>query len=280
MSFVPPQFSKFGKSVKDLFSKKYDFQNEVATKHKASKGVTVEAGGVSKGGAITGTSKINYKNTAFGSVDVQLKTNDNDKNQTVKVTLNKLVNNVEVIVSGDARPAAKVDASYAADFFAVNAVVDSDGKKTGVVTSASIGHDGLSVGATVACDPVKGSVKDYNVAAQYAQPDFTVTLQTAKSGEEIAASYFQKLSSFTSVGSLFKHNPENDMKILSVGVVHQFDRGTSLKTKVDSTGALAASVEHRIKNGPLLCAASSFNLQAKEPFTAQSCGVSVKFGDY
>lgn len=279
MSFVPPQFSKFGKSVKDLFGKKFDYNYEVATKHKASKGVTVETGGVGAGGAINGKTKVNYKNGDFGSVEVSLNTSGQDKDQSAKVTLDKLGKGIEVVVSGDARPACKADVSYSQDFFASNFAVDSNGSKTNLVGSGTIGHDGLSVGAEVKAN-ASGCVSDYNVGCEYAQPDFNVTLKTTKKGEEISASYFQKVSKATSLGSLFFHNPESDVRRLSVGVEHKLDSDTVVKTKVDSTGILATAIEHRLSQGPLLGVAGSFNLLSKEPLAAQQFGFSLKFGDY
>lgn len=278
MSFVPPQFGNFGKSVKDLFGKKYDTTNQVATKHKASNGVTVEAGGVGEG-SLTGFFKLNYKNNDFGDVDVAVNTKGAAKAQTAKVTLKKLGDGVEVVLSGDARPAGKLDVSYKQDFFAVQALVDSDGSKTTIVPSATIGHDGLSVGATASADAA-GDLKDYNVGAEYAQPDFTLTLKTAKKGEEINASFFHKLSSATSVGTLFWHSPADDAKKLTVGVEHKYDAATSFKTKVDSSGLMGAAMEHRLPQGPLFGVAGTFNVLSKTPFAAQKMGLSLKFGDY
>jgi hypothetical protein len=273
MVFVPPQFSKFGKSVKDLFGKKYDFGYEVSTKHKASSAVTVEAGGAGNGGAIAGKAKLTYKNGDFGSVEVNVKTGGADKNQTAKVTLDKLSDGLEVVVSGDARPAGNVEVSYSQDFFAANAKVDSN---SSLSAAASIGSDGLSVGAEAKASS-SGSVSDYNVGCQYAQPDFTLTLKTANSGEDISASFFQKLSSATSVGALFNAAPANK---LTFGLEHSYDASTTLKSKVNSAGVLGAAVEHRLDNGPLLGLAGSFNLLGKDPFAAQKFGLSVKFGDF
>jgi hypothetical protein len=276
MSFVPPQFSKFGKSVKDLFGKKFDFEYEVATKHKASKGVTVEAGGVGAGGAITGKTTVNYKNKEFGSLELNLKTDGKDKNQKAKVTLDKLADGLEVVLSGDARPAGNVEVSYSQDFFAGSASASSDSK---ITASGTIGHDGLSVGAEVKAD-TSGSVNDYNVGCQYAQSDFTLTLKTASKGEEISLSFFQKLSNATSLGSLFYHNPETDVRKLAFGLEHSYDSATTLKTKVDTSGTLGTAIQHRLDQGPLLGLAGSFNVLSKQPFAAQKFGVSLKFGDF
>lgn len=279
MSFVPPTFGDFGKSVKDLLKKKFDYNYEVATKHKASKGVTVEASGKGAGGSVTGATKVNYKSKDFGSVEVKLNTTGKEKDQSAKVTLNQLGDGLEVVLSGDARPAGKAEVTYAQDFFTGNLTVDSNGSNASFVGSGVIGHDGLSVGAEVQASS-SGSVDDYNVGCQYAQPDFTMSLKTANSSEHITASYFQKVSGSTQVGTQFFHNPEKDVRELTFGLQHTLDADTTVKTKVNSNGVLAAAIEHRLNQGPLLGVAGSFNLLSKDPLAAQQFGISLKFGDF
>jgi hypothetical protein len=280
-AFVPPQFSKFGKAVSDLLNKRFDYNNQVATKHKADKGITVEAGGVTNAkGAFTGFTKVNYKNKDFGALDLEVHTAGKSSDQKGKATLSNLYKGVEVVLSGDAAQAGKAEVSYAQDFYAVNLTLNSNCKKNKNITySGSIGSDGLSVGATASTD-FTGSVVDYNVGAEYGASDATLTLYTTNRGEEINAAFHHKISSAYSIATHFSHNPASDAKALTVGVDHQFDAITNLKAKIASSGILSSSVEHRLPAGPLLGLAGEFDTLSKTPFSATKFGLYLKFGEY
>lgn len=274
--FVPQQFSKLGKKVGDLFKKQYDFDHQIATKHKASNGVTVEAGAKN---STNGFSKLEIKNKDYGNFELETFTESAHK---AKITLNTLADGLELILSGNSSGSGGVETSYAADFFALNAALNTNGTKSTIKAAGTIGADDVTCGGAVELDD-SGKVKNYDMGCEWAQPDFTLSCFTMKSGDEIHLGYFQKVSSATSVGALFFHAPEDDIKKLTFGCEHAYDASTNVKAKIDTNGILSSVLEHRLSNpNVLLGIAAEYNATKKgNLFSApQKFGVSLKFGDY
>jgi voltage-dependent anion channel protein 2 len=275
------QFSKVGKNVGDLFKKEYDFQYQVATKSKSGS-VNVETGAYGKSGGLNGYGKLCYKDSSFGSVDLEMRTNDKPDKTNIKLTLDKLGDGLEVVVQGNSGSNGSLEASYAQDFFSTNAVLRTDGSSHNLSAAGLITSDGLSVGGQVNLNLADGpELTDYNVGAEYSEKDITLTLLTKKQGEEIHASYYQKTSSTTTLGCTFTHNPDGDARSLTFGGQHQLDSNTTLKSKASTNGTVSVAVQHRLANPAMLIGvASSFNALSKDPLVAQQFGVSLKFGDF
>jgi len=279
---VAKLFSKVGKDAGDLFKKMYDYKYEVATKS-SGESVKLETGAVGKDNALNGYGKINYSDKAFGKVDVEMRTKDRPAATNVKLTLNKLSPGLEVVAKADASSSGSLEATYAQDFFSLQSLLSSNGSKHGLSASGLITSDGLSCGGAVKVGFADDGpeLKDYNVGAEYSEGPITLSLVTKQQGEAIEASYFQKLSKATRIGSTFSHSPENDTRTLKFGGHHQFDAATVIKSKVGTCGTVAVAVEHRLASPSVLVGvAASFNALSKEPLVAQDFGVSLKFGEF
>lgn len=277
------QFSKLGKSVGDLFKKEYDYQYQVATKNKAG-AVAVESGAFGKSGGLNGYGKLTYTDKSFGKVEMEMRTNDKPDKTNVKVTLDKLSDGLEVVLAGDAASSASVEASYSQDFFSSNVKLSSAGGQQSASVSGLISSDGLSVGGNLSFDlGAEGSptLKDYNVGSEYSEKDFTLSLVTKSQGEEIHASYFQRMNKDTQIGCTFSHNPDGDKRTLTFGGQRQLDASTTVKSMANTDGALAVAVVHQLGNPAFSVGVSSkFNALSKDPLVAQAFGVSLKFGDF
>jgi hypothetical protein len=284
--FVPPQFSKLGSSVKDLFDKKFDFKNSFTVKHKASYGV-VFASSVEQGSkGLIGGVKVNHKDKNYGESEVEAKTDGQFKGS---LKLKQLLRNATITASGDSNskalsgPAGKLQAEYAQDFFAGSVSIETNFKRHQLAAAGVIGFDGLSVGGEVKLDAANPSdIEDYNVGAQYQTNDFTATVKTEKS-ETLQVSYLHNVRSDLQVGAQFsaKLDGSGGYNFL-LGDEFKVDKDTLAKLKADVTkGLVTGAIEHRLANPAIQVGlAASFDVRKPISTGAQSFGVNLTFGDY
>jgi len=286
MSFVPPLFGKLGSAASDLFKKKYDYQNLIQQKHKSKSGL-VFTSGAELGNGITGTLKLNYKQPS-GEAEGEIQTNGNGKGS---LKFKKLADGVVATVSADAKnkdfgsvSTGKGLVDYQQEFFSGSASVETSFfDRTQLVGSGVIGFDGLSVGGEVKFDAKHvNDVDDYNVGAEYAQPDYTATIKTARRGDDLTASYFHKVSAEHQVGAQFLARLSGgDDKVLTLGTEYKVDEATTVKLKGDTKGDFAGVLQHDLKNPSVRFGLSSlFDARSPSALTAKKFGLAVTFGDY
>lgn len=269
------QWNKLGKSCNDLFKKKYDFSNSISTKN-TSGDVTVEAQ-ATRGNALVGKTTMTVKNSKYGELEVALRTDAKDDNAAGKLTLNKLSDGLEVTIKGS-KKAVNVDTVLNKGNVTVTAGFSSASKANAAVV---LSNDGLSVGGAVALDINSGEVSDYNVGTQWTSGDVTTTLVTSNKGEDITASYCQKVNGAL-IGAKFTLQPENNSRSLTIGTQWNLDDKTLVKAKLESSGVVSTVVEHRLASPScLLGVSTSWNALAagSDILKAQACGVQLKFGD-
>jgi hypothetical protein len=294
MSFVPPLFSDLGKSAADLFKKKYDYKNVIQLKNKTKAGLTFTSSGDVSAKGVGATVKVNYKNDSFGEGETEIKTSGQTK---LQVKAKKLFPGVVVTVTGDTNPkehdkiaSVKTQVDYQQDFFSGSASVDTSFFDYTLLTGAGvIGFDGLSVGGELKLDANNRSeIEDYNVGAQYDQPEYTVTVKTSSKGEQLAASYFQKVSAAHQVGAEVSTKLDgSDERKAVLGTEYKVDDVTSFKVKGEAgfkttgtTGLLAGVLEQRLKDPRVLFSLStSYTVDNISKYTPKDFGVSVSFGD-
>jgi len=285
-AFVPPLFGKLGTAASDLFKKKYDYQNVIQQKHKTKSGLVLTSG-AELGNGIVGSVKLNYKQPA-GEAEGEIQTNGNGKGQ---LKFKKLADGVVATISSDAKnkewgnaTTGKAVVDYQQDFFSGSAAVETSFfDQTQLTGSGVIGFDGLSVGGEVKFD-VKhvNDVEDYNVGAEYSQPDYTATVKTAKRGADLHLSYFHKISDSQQVGAAFLARlAGGDEKVLTLGTEYKIDEATLLKIKGDTKGEVATALQHDLKN-PFVRFGLSTLFDAKNPsaLSAKKFGLGITFGDY
>jgi len=273
--FVPPLWGKLGTNVKDLFTKKYTFKNQVISKHNSKNGVTLESGGVYTN-QLSGYVKATQKTKDLGTAEVNI---DTTGKADGKVKFDALSKGLVLTLSGDAKPSAKVNVDYSQEYFAGSVSLDTAVKnlQTKVEGTAVVGLEGLSFGGQARFD-VSGDneLEDYNAAVEYTQDDFTATVQSSDKAEKITASYFQKVSSDLQVGATVEFGKS---RVLTIGDEYQLDADTTLKAKANTSGVVSAVVEHRLANPKLqFGVAASFN--ALNGVVADQFGLSVTFGDF
>jgi len=276
--FVPPLWSKFGQSVKDLLTKKYTDKNSFVIKHNSKNGVTLESAGVFQN-ELSGYVKATQKNKDLGTAEVNIETSGKAEG---KVKFDQLFKGFVLTISGNEKPVAKVNADYSQENFAGSASVETAIKNmtTKLEGTGVVGFEGLAVGGLAKLD-VSGDneIEDFNAGAEYSQDDFTATVQSAARTEKITASYFQKVSGDVQVGAQVEIN--KDGRVLTIADEIQLDADTTLKGKLNTKGILAAVVEHKLANPKLQFGVSAaFNAFSSSPVVADTFGLTVTFGDY
>jgi hypothetical protein len=281
MAFVPPFFKNFGKSAKDLLSKKYDYQNKLSAKNNVQSDLAIESSTTSdEKGNWSGNVKATYKNKDFGNVETEVDTRGTASSEA---TFTKLANNTSVIVKVTEKPTVRASAEYKQENVAAAVGVDWSKTTTTADGSVSAGLDGFAVGGDGKYDATKSEVASYNAGAEYAAKDFTASVKTDKKFEAVLVSYFHNVNTGragkTQVGGSFAHDWNKKTQVLTIGTEHDVDAATTLKGKVDSEGGVAGAVEHRLANPAVkINAAALFNKNSG--FTAQQFGVGFTFGDF
>jgi len=295
MSFVPPFFSKFGKSYSDLAKKKYDYEVTAKTVNKAPQGLTIETSGLFHESSVSGKSKVTMKDKAFGETEVEVHTASGKF--TTQVKANKFMDGATATLSGGYCPPSgnskktgfygKLEADYAQDFFAGQATFKlSDqesplGPSGDLSGSGVIGFQGLSAGGEAAFNLSASKLTDYNLGVQYQAGDFTSTLKTAKCADVINASWYYKANRNYQVGAQFSTNPFVGSKQITFASQYQVDVDTTAKVKADSNGVIAAAVEHRLQNPKLkVNVAAQFQAVGQGVPRATKFGLGATFGDY
>jgi LysM repeat protein len=276
--FTPFFWGNFGKSVKDLFIKKYTFKNQAIIKYNAKNGVMLESGGVYQND-LSGYVKVTQKSKDLGTAEVTIETSGKADG---RVKFDQYLKGLVLTISGNEKPSAKVNVDYSQEYFAGSASVDTAIKnmQTKVEGTAVVGYEGLAVGGQAKFD-VSGDneLEDYNAGVEYTQEDFTATVQSGDKTERITASYYQKVSNDLQVGAAVEFGKGG--RVLTIGDEYQLDADTTLKGKLNTKGIVSAVVEHRLANPKLqFGVAASFNAFNGNPVVANDFGLTVTFGDF
>jgi voltage-dependent anion channel protein 2 len=301
--FVPQTFGNLGKQFKDLFKKKYDFDNVVKITNKTSFGLTLTTTGKIFKDKISGSTKALYVDKSFGEAEGEVDTASGKV--WGKATFTKWLNNSKFIFNGGLDPSSKdplikdnyslkAEGEYRKDFLATTGavLVGDEGKGLAALAEATgvIGFDGLSVGGQLKLklDNAAQSIADYNVGAQYEHKEFTATLLTESQGDVIRFSWFHKVSKDYNLGvelisDEFDHlsKPTDPRRrVLNIASDFQLDIDTLVKAKANNFGEISAVVEHRLTNPALIVAAAAqFKAQGSSRLTPEQFGLSLAFGE-
>jgi len=275
-----PQFVNFGKSVKDLFKKKFDVKSEVKVVSSAN-GVLIETGGFLRKGLV-GFSKANWKQSGVGAFEVE---GDSDGGLRGKVISNKISCATVTVEANTANCGTlSVEAACSKDSMAGSVKVNHGAKdgKTLVKLSGVLGHDGISVGGSVDIDPADISCpKDYNIGAECTSPSLTATIVTSNQLQDITASYFQNISKQTKLGAELLVKPDSQFRSFTFGGEWEKDPRTFLKLKANTSGVVSSAITHELSDlNVKLGAAADFNSQSSDIFAPQKFCLSVSFGQF
>jgi voltage-dependent anion channel protein 2 len=274
MGFIPAAFGDFGKKAKDLLGKKYDFGPKLTVTNKSTPGVTVETGAK---GPSSGYAKVKKVLDGYGPAEVELNTNGAAKGS---LTLEKLMDNVEVKISGDIKGTGNVEAKYKRDMFAGSLNLGF-ARNTTLSAAGSVGSDGVTVGGSCTLDLTAGAgdVDNLSLGCEYQQSDLTASLVATNNLDKIQLSWFQKVSSDTLLGASFAVIPDKDQRVLTVGTEYKVDSNCVLKGKADNNGIVSVAVE-QILSSPALKLGVAASFDANQNFDSTAFGINFNFGDY
>jgi hypothetical protein len=301
-SFVPPTFGSLGKSFKDLFKKRYEFDNVLKITNKTAFGLTLTTTGRVFKDKISGSTRAVYSDKSFGEAEGEVDAGSGKV--WGKVTLTKLLKNAKFTVNGGFDPSSrdplvkdnysiKGEGEYRKDFIAGSGSVllGDEGKGVSAVAEAAgvIGFDGLSVGGQIKLKLDQAqSISDYNVGAQYERKDFIATLLTENQGDVIRFSWFHKVSKDYNLGvelvsDEFDHlsKPTDPRRrVINLASEFQLDVDTLVKGKANNFGEVSAAIEHRLSNPALVIgAAAQFKAEGSSRLTPEKFGLSVSLGE-
>jgi hypothetical protein len=271
---APPVFGKLGKSVKDLFSKKYDYANEIKVTSKADPSLKLEASGSDAGkNGLAGKTVFTYNDKSFGEAEITVAT---DKDINGKFTFDQFQDGVDVIVTTTTALAPTVEVNHKTDCSACNLKFKTDGSKHNLDASAVYKYDAVAVGVSGSTADF-GSLKDYNAGLEYSSGDITVSAVTSKKCETVTLSFLQKWTSSLSWGARMNVLPECDA--ITVGTDYKLDGNTVVKGMANTSGVVSTAIEHQLSD-PKFKMNLAAEFDTNSGLSAQKFGVGLSFGDY
>jgi len=301
--FVTPLYANLGKQFRDLYKKKYDFDNALKIASKTNFGLTLTTTAKIYKDQISGATKAQYVDRAWG--EVQGEVDAGTGKLWGKVVLTKLLRNAKFIFNGGLDPTSKDalvkdghsvkgEVEYVKDAIAASGSVllGDEGKGLSAVTEGSVvvGFDGLSVGgqAKLNLHHPSNPLQDYNVGAQYERKDFVATLLTEYQGDVIRLSWFHRVSRDQNLGVELISDDFDKLakpsdprrRVVAVATDYQVDPATLIKARANNYGEVAAVVEHRLSNPNVLVgAAAQFKASGSSKFAPEKFGVTVTLGE-
>jgi hypothetical protein len=280
MAFTPPQYKDFGKKVSDLFSKGFDFKNELTVISKgtgSAKGIEIESSACS-GKSLTGNLKASQKGTKLGA-DAEINCGTTG-NCSAKLTFGNLIPNGKLTTSINQDCNWNNEVAFSQDFFTGLFKFNTNfSGKMGFSAAGAIGYDNVAVGGTVSGSDA--GIKDYNCGAEYSNGNLIAAMMTSDQGDNISCSFFQKISKGFSVGTQLAIQSEAGTRTLTVGSDYALDSVTNLKTTANSNGCVKAAVSHVLANpGCKINVSAEFDALSSDVLKANKMGVSFTLGDF
>jgi len=290
-------------SFRDLYKKKYDFENALKITSRTNYGLTLTTTAKIYKDQISGATKALYEDRHWG--DVEAEADAGTGKLWGKVVLKKLLHDARFVFNFGIDPTSKDplvkdghsikgEVEYIHNAFAASGSVllGDEGKGLSAVTEGSlvVGFDGLCVGGQAKLNLHHPShpIQDYNVGAQYAYKDIIATLLTEYQGDVVRLSYFHQVSRNQNLGvelicdDFDKLSKPSDphRRVLAVASEFQVDPVTLVKARANNYGEVAAVVEHRLSNPNItIGAAAQFKASGSSKFAPEKFGVTLTLGD-
>jgi hypothetical protein len=266
----------------DFCSKNFNFDHSVKTVHKSSGGVKIENSATPAGGSFKSYTKLNFP-AASGKAEVKITANGKAKDTSAKFEFGELVKGADFTVSANSEPSVTLEAEYSplsnvgtkfevtsdlADQRSLTASVNakSNGAKATVITEVCLAGGGL---------------KDYNFKLDYKQKNLLAQAKTSSGRSKLNAWVAQQCCAGWYWGAQIEHNLKSSATVATVGSKYKLDDSTAIYKKLDSSGVLSSSIEHKLANPALkVNAAAQFNLFGTNCCAAEKFGLGLTFGDF
>lgn len=281
MSFIPPIFCKFGKDARDLFKKNYEFKHQATLNSKPWAGMTLDTIFTENEKALEGKIKTKYEHSNFGTIDFNYNTLDGAFDSELRTTrLHKNAVGTLKVESSN----VKGGVEFRAQNFAVTGHANYGLENQGVKVETSLVGDfnGLSFGGQVSYNVKDAAVDDFNVGVEYNRNKSTFSAITSNKLDDLSLGVYSEVENRTTglkntqVGiKLETQTTTFDNAVLSVGAIHQCSVKHLCRGKIDTKGALALVLEHRLEGGVTLSLASQWNV-LKRSSAPEKLGLGIK----
>eukprot|EP00187_Rhodella_violacea_P017797 CAMPEP_0184734528 /NCGR_PEP_ID=MMETSP0314-20130426/60775_1 /TAXON_ID=38298 /ORGANISM="Rhodella maculata, Strain CCMP 736" /LENGTH=282 /DNA_ID=CAMNT_0027201493 /DNA_START=27 /DNA_END=875 /DNA_ORIENTATION=+ len=270
---MPALYSDIGKTAKKILSDDFFSETKVTVKSKSKSGVTYSFGATQPAAADAPISgdiglKLKLPHSKGTTANLKLLT---ASVATLELTNDaglglpglKLVANLKAPVASAAGAGAAARVEYVHDVVALKGGVDA--LKRVLDASAVAGYKGVSVGADVAFDAKKNALAKYEFCAAFSdggEAESVVALIDKL--DKIKASYSHKLSATFSVAASILYSRKDASKLLTMAAKIAVDNTTTVKARIDSTGALAAAYIHDVSPGTTIVLSAATNVAAPQ----------------
>jgi len=301
--FTPPLFGSFGKKAKDLFKKKYDYENSATLVNRTGDNIEVETKivaannaplrgtfksvvPVTTAGALNGVFESEFQTVANKESKTSYKLTNLARGVTVKLGLTGVKPDVKGETPDFPEGWASAEVEYGQEYFAGSLGVRTNSQKTLADVVVSLGYDDLTVGAKAVIDTAsKAAPSDYNFGAEYKGKGYVASAVTEKKRTALTLSYHQCVGRRQVVGASATFGLVKPTRSLTFGTDYAVDADTEIRSfiKIDSgkdDATVGVAVTHRLLNPAVLVGvASEFNISPSN-VQAGKMGVSLTFGDY
>jgi len=301
-TYIPPLYTKFGKTNKDLFSKNFVYDHQIKTSAKSPSGLSIETTGIyTPAGTWRGNLKVAQKQVAQqGDAELSFST-DAAVPTTGTFTFNKyrgVLSKLDVTTRDKDRaftgPTLTETLEYVRPNVASTLQWKSDSHKHKAEITVATGlnnvQGGFAVGGTVSLDVSNGAdIADINVGAEYAAKQGTISVVSSKNADFINVYGVTRLPAkqggqLVGVQSVIDVNNATRPTV-AVAVEHSLNAGTLIKAKGEwPSQRVDVAIEHKLANPRVTVGlAAAFNAgklaSGAGSVSAEKFGIQLTLGD-
>ncbi|XP_078156150.1 mitochondrial outer membrane protein porin 5-like isoform X3 [Carex rostrata] len=250
----PGLFSDIGKKAKDLLTRDYSYDQRVAFSTVTTSGLSLTATSLKKGASYLLDLGSQYKyNNAL--IDIKFNT---DSNVYCTLVLSEILPNTQVIALAkfsDYNDSGKLEVQYFHHHASLAASLGLDQSSPVVELSGTLGTHGIAFGAEAGYNIYTGDFTKYNVGIGASGKEYNASVSIlADKGDIIKAAYVHHLDDKqkTSAMAEFVRKFSTNENTFTVGGLYSIDPQTTVKTRLNNSGKMAALIQHEIKPNSFL----------------------------
>ncbi|XP_038975798.1 mitochondrial outer membrane protein porin 5-like [Phoenix dactylifera] len=257
----PGLFSDIGKKAKDVLTKDYSCDQKLTISTHSASGVGLTSAAVKKGGLYSfdiGT-QYKYKNTL---INVKV---DTDSNVSTTLTMVEILPSTKTIASFKLPDynSGKLEIQYFHHHASFTTAVAL--KQSPVVDlSGTVGAHGIAFGAEAGFDTASGSFTKYSAGISLGKPDYNASIILADKGDTLRGSYvfhLDEMQKSAVVGEITRRFSTNE-NTFTVGGQYALDPQTTVKSRLNNSGKLAALLQHELKPKSILTISGEFDTKS------------------
>eukprot|EP00250_Pteridium_aquilinum_P033362 c5504_g1_i1 orf=211-1038(+) len=238
----PGLFSEtIGKQAKDLLNKDYIQDHKITISTQSETGLAFTTTGVKKGDIFVGDLVTKFKKNNVAT-DIKLDTNSNI---ITTITVDKFASGFKTIVNFTIPDpnSGKLEVQYHHENASISSTIGMTAVPL-VEVNGSFGNERFAIGGEAAFDTNSGAFTKYNAGFGVVEPDFSAALLLTDKGDTMKASYVHKTTKCTTVAAEIAHKFSKNENTFTIGSSHAWDPITTVKTRLNNFGKVAALVQH------------------------------------